>query len=246
MGDRIGVGSYAHIHKATNRETGEDVAVKLIDKERMKGVNDTEDQIYMELQSLTDLDQDGCAITLIDWFEDHRFYYLITDAFQMNLWQYMNRYCNKLTEQMVLDIFFRLVQAVLSCHNNMILHRDLKPENVLINADKNGIVTDLKLCDFGASCQVGIKSGMLHIGTLGYQPPEYLNGIENQHDHDHNDKFDVWSLGIVLYNLITGSMPFEGNPEQIRYKVMKKSPKFASKQWKLCSPHAKSLTKELL
>lgn len=80
---------------------------------------------------------------------------MVTDALQMNLLVYMNRYKDKFTEASLRDIFQMIVKAVNNCHEAQILHRDLKPENILVNVDQFGHIADLKLCDFGMSCYIG-------------------------------------------------------------------------------------------
>ncbi|GMT26617.1 hypothetical protein PFISCL1PPCAC_17914, partial [Pristionchus fissidentatus] len=85
-------------------------------------------------------------------------------------------------------------------HNNSILHRDLKPENVLINS--NGIA---KLCDFGISREIHDKSTLFtFIGTRPYMAPELIRG------ENCSEKIDVWSFGIILWEMMTGKRPYEG------------------------------------
>lgn len=111
-----------------------------------------------------------------------------------------------------------------------------------MNMDKFGNITELKLCDFGMSCFSG-GSGVdeQHIGTEGYQAPEFLMG-----DTIVDCKFDSWSLGIILFNLVTGSMPFNGSSQNIIQKTINHEPYFNPSQWDKCSPELINLMQGLL
>ena len=82
-----------------------------------------------------------------------------------------------------------------------------------------------------------------YLGTSGYMPPEvYMDRCYDQ------NKIDSWSLGVLLYNLITGKMPYQGEGQKVIMQVInkKKNPKYNCKAWKQCSPKAKDLVKSLL
>lgn len=145
------------------------------------------------------------VVKLIDFSFDDQSYYLVTDLYRMNLLMYMNMFSKRMTESTVRSTFTVIVQAVMFCHKNGVWHHDLKPENILVNIDAQSNITALALCDFGMA---GQDTDLKHIGTLGYQPPEHLLG---KLECSCANKFDSWSLGVILYNLITGSMPFEGS-----------------------------------
>lgn len=97
-----------------------------------------------------------------------------------------------------------MVLAVDYCHENGITHRDIKPENVLINTDEQtGKFTDVKLADFGRACKATrreqLSASDTKFGTNGYLPPEYFHDT-----YDDLKKIDSWSLGVLLFNLVTG------------------------------------------
>lgn len=95
----------------------------------------------------------------------------------------------------------KLIRAIAHCHESGVCHRDLKPDNILINKNY-----DLKVIDFGLSKHIdkNIRSLVSRVGTPAYMAPEVILG--NRYDL----KCDIWSLGVLMYNLICGNVPFLG------------------------------------
>lgn len=132
-------------------------------------------------------------------------------------------------------IFTQLVGAVSYVHNKSCVHRDLKLENILL--DKNG---DVKLVDFGFTREYEGKSNYLQTwcGTVCYSAPEMLKGEKYA-----GEKVDVWSLGIILYALLVGELPFDDDDEMItKTKILKEEPKYPDN----FPPQAKELCQSLL
>mmetsp|Transcript_16498 Transcript_16498/g.20892 ORF Transcript_16498/g.20892 Transcript_16498/m.20892 type:complete len:233 (-) Transcript_16498:827-1525(-) len=131
--------------------------------------------------------------------------------------------------------------AVAYCHANQVSHRDLKPENILIEFKTNDI--SLKVIDFGTShhYEKGNHQMTQLYGTPYYIAPEVLFG-------DYNEKCDVWSIGVILYILLSGMPPFGGSDEEILKKVKNFNGtwEFAEEKWKNISEEAKSFLKKLL
>ncbi|KAI8935683.1 hypothetical protein NX059_007204 [Plenodomus lindquistii] len=129
-------------------------------------------------------------------------------------------------------IFTQLVGAVSYVHNKSCVHRDLKLENILL--DKHG---DVKLVDFGFTREYEGKSNYLQTwcGTVCYSAPEMLKGEKYA-----GEKVDVWSLGIILYALLVGELPFDDDDEIVtKTKILKEEPKypehFPAQAKELCS-----------
>lgn len=90
-------------------------------------------------------------------------------------------------------------------------------------------------------CRQGTQSIDDEFGTLGYMAPEVIKGL------DYDKKIDNWSLGILLYNFVTGKMPFPGkSAKKIDKATVHNEPSFKEKAWKQCSPHVKDLCAGLL
>lgn len=108
---------------------------------------------------------------------------------------------NSMTESNIKHIFYQIVLAVKHLHQNGVAHRDLKPENVLLlNHETDTLV---KLSDFGLSKIMNNDFMTTLCGTLNYIAPEILNGAVR-----YNEQVDVWSLGVILYYMISTEFPF--------------------------------------
>lgn len=128
-----------------------------------------------------------------------------------------------------------LFAAINHCHANGIVHRDIKPENIMIN-DQN----DVRLIDFGLSKANKKKSMHTVAGTPFYMAPEVL--AEN-----YNTKADIWSLGVLLYTLVSGYLPFQGsNNRDVFQRIKNADFHFDHKEFKQVSNECKDLIRKLL
>lgn len=143
---------------------------------------------------------DPNILRFIDFYAHPTQYIIVTDAMHLNLLEYLDWRHNELTEAEVREIFRSAVRAVAATHRKGIIHRDIKPENILLRVDQDGEqVHEIKLCDFGFACLFGMHNDTGRYGTCGYMAPEIIiNG------HSYDKSVDAYSLGVVLYNLITG------------------------------------------
>jgi serine/threonine protein kinase len=119
----------------------------------------------------------------------------------------------------VQKVFTQLVGAVSYVHNSNCVHRDLKLENILLDKHEN-----VKLCDFGFTREYEGKASYLQTfcGTICYSAPEMLKGEKYA-----GEKVDVWSLGVILYALLTGELPFdEDDDNATRTKILTTEPKW--------------------
>ena len=135
----------------------------------------------------------------------------------------------------VQSIFTQLVGAVAYVHNLSCVHRDLKLENILLDKNEN-----VKLCDFGFTREYDGKSSYLQTfcGTVCYSAPEMLKGEKYA-----GEKVDVWSLGIILYALLTGELPFDDDDEMVtKHRILASEPSFPD----TFPLDAKSLVSQLL
>ena len=164
-------------------------------------------------------------INLYEVFEDTRYIYLIME--ECSGGELFDRIYDRIskknlfTEKEAAIIFKQFMSAVCHCHSIKICHRDLKPENLLF-LNKN--FDCLKVIDFGLSRIFTEKDHKMKtkVGTAYYVSPEILSG-------DYDEKCDIWSSGVILYILLTGDPPFNGENDNVIYrKISKKKFSFPS------------------
>lgn len=143
----------------------------------------------------------------------------------------------KFNEEEAALIINQVLEAVSYCHANNIVHRDIKPENILIEGKSKNI----KIVEFGASQKFDAEHKMSSAyGTLHFIAPEVLM-IE------YDEKCDIWSVGVVLYILLSGKPPFDGESEkEIAKKIKMGEYKMIDEEWMSISEEAKDLVKRML
>ncbi|NWU63695.1 SIK2 kinase, partial [Pterocles burchelli] len=185
------------------------VAIKIIDKTRLDPSN--LEKIYREVQIMKLLNHPH-IIKLYQVMETKDMLYIVTE-FAKNGEMFDHLTSNgHLTESEARKKFWQILSAVEYCHSHHIVHRDLKTENLLLDANMN-----IKLADFGFGNFY--KSGeplSTWCGSPPYAAPEVFEGKEYEGPH-----LDIWSLGVVLYVLVCGSLPFDGpNLPTLRQRVL--------------------------
>ena len=144
----------------------------------------------------------------------------------------------KFTERAISKIMTCLLKAVLFLHHNGIIHRDIKPENIVFLEPNN--FNALKLIDFGLSIQQNARKDNRRVGTPYYMAPEMVRG-------NFNYASDVWSIGVILFIMVTGKQPFRGRSKKEVFEKIKngdydKNVLFRSK----CSKEVKDLIRKML
>lgn len=149
-----------------------------------------------------------------------------------------NRAYNKFCEKDASEILSCLFKAVLFLHKSDMVHRDIKPENILFSVPGN--YQSLKLIDFGLSCSAPNGKEKFRVGSPYYMAPEMING-------SFSYETDLWSIGVILYVMMTGTQPFKGKtPEEVFAKISKGVYDVKILERQKCSEEAKDLIKKLL
>eukprot|EP00742_Colponemidia_sp_Colp-10_P004662 GILJ01004973.1.p1 GENE.GILJ01004973.1~~GILJ01004973.1.p1 ORF type:complete len:817 (+),score=151.65 GILJ01004973.1:177-2627(+) len=211
FGKLLGKGAFGKVNQGTQKLTGETVAIKMIDKSAIRD-GMAKRRIMQEVTILKRLVHPN-LIRLYEVIESSKHIILVMEyAGGGDLLTYV-RSRGKLQEAESKRIFKQLVRGVEYCHSRSVIHRDIKLENVLL--DEFG---DVKLADFGVSavCKVG-KKLLEHCGTPSYIAPEIIldRGYEGL-------PVDVWSMGVVLFAMTCGHVPFKGeNMIDLQRKIVK-------------------------
>ncbi|CAM1332153.1 SIK3 (predicted) [Pycnogonum litorale] len=205
----IGKGNFAVVKLATHIVTGTKVAIKIIDKAQLD--EDNLKKIFREIQVMKLLHHPH-IIRLYQVMETDRMIYLVTEyASKGEIFDYLV-VNGRMSEVEARAKFKQIIAAVSYCHSRKVVHRDLKAENLLLDADKN-----IKIADFGFSNYYKEDSLLsTWCGSPPYAAPELFEGKQY-----HGPKADIWSLGVVLYVLVCGALPFDGDTLQsLRSRVL--------------------------
>lgn len=204
LGKEIGKGKFSNVFEATNKITGEKVAIKLIKKKEITPKN--LEFIKTEIDILK-ICHHPYVIKLYDSYEYVDKIYIVLELCQGgNLYDYLMKHDFDLLEKDVCRIIYKLATALYTMHSLGIVHRDLKLTNIaLIKEDS---VEELKIIDFGLSTIMGpTEKATDPYGTIGYSAPEVMTSTP------YDNKIDVFSLGVICYFLVCGEMPFSNQIE---------------------------------
>ena len=200
LGEQLGQGHFARVLKCKNKNSNKFYAVKIVNKEDLKQKD--LDLIHQE-KSFLSLIKHPNIICLKDYFEDKKSMYFLTDFYSGgDLITFIEKN-PKISERTAAKIVRKIAEALKYLNIFGIVHRDIKPENILFSEENE--IKSLKIIDLGV-CKTLTYGQMANepIGTNGYISPEiYLH-------KEYSFKTDIWSLGIILYLLITqGILPFD-------------------------------------
>ncbi|KAF5766866.1 putative protein kinase CAMK-CAMKL-CHK1 family [Helianthus annuus] len=214
FGKMLGQGNFAKVYHARNLISGENIAVKVIDKEKVLKVG-LIDQTKREI-SVMGMVKHPNIIQLYEVMATKtKIYFAMEYAKGGELFDKVAK--GRLKEDVARKYFQQLICAVDFCHSRGVYHRDLKPENLLLDEYGN-----LKVTDFGLSVHASCThlDGLLHTtcGTPAYVAPEVIS----RRGYD-GAKSDIWSCGVVLFVLLTGQLPFKDSNIMQLYKKISKA-----------------------
>ncbi|KNC52080.1 CAMK/CAMKL/BRSK protein kinase [Thecamonas trahens ATCC 50062] len=233
LGRTLGVGATGKVKLGTHRVTGLKVAIKIISKDSLNSKPNMRRKMEREIAVLRLVNHPN-VMKLFDVYETSRYLFLILEYVEGGeLFDYLVRK-GRLLPNEALRFFQQIVLGVDYCHKHMVCHRDLKPENLLLDENNN-----VKLADFGMA-SVMKQDSLLETscGSPHYACPEVVMGQPYS-----GEAADVWSMGVILYALLTGRLPFDD--ENIRRLLKKvKAGRFFIPRW--VSPDINDLISRML
>ena len=198
--EKIGSGGMADVYLATDETLGRKVAIKLLHPQYAHEENFVA-RFRREAQSAANLSHPN-IVSVYDWGAEGSTYYLVMEHLTGRTLKELINESAPLSEPTIVDIGRKIASALTFAHRNGIVHRDIKPQNIIITRD--GAV---KVTDFGIARSISstmTQTGSI-MGTAQYLSPEQAQG------GSVSSASDIYSLGIVLYEMATGSVPFTGD-----------------------------------
>lgn len=209
IGKPLGRGKFGHVYLAREKKTHFIVALKILPKSRLDG-SQGQEQLRGEIEIQSNLRHPNILRLYGHFYDDEKIYLILEYAPKGELFRYINK--NVLSETTCSTMFLQVVDAIIYCHSKKVIHRDIKPENILI-----GLNGEMKLGDFGWSKHSPSSRRQTLCGTPDYLAPEIVDG------QTYDEKVDVWSLGILLYELFTGRTPFEAADQEAVFRLISKA-----------------------
>ncbi len=225
----IGKGAFGKVTLGVHKLTGKYVAIKTIDKSYMKD-DYSRRKVFQEVYILKKI-RHSCVIRLLEVFESPKHFLMVMEyAGGGDLLQYVKKR-KRLDEETSKAIFKQIVYGLGHCHCRSVLHRDVKLDNVLMDGEGG-----VKLCDFGVSRLVK-KEHIIkeQCGTPAYLAPEII--IDEGYEGFYAD---IWSLGVLLYAMLQGTVPFKANNISDLHKLILKG------NFDFAYPHISDAAKDLV
>lgn len=211
--DTIGAGGFAKVKVARHKLTNEKVAIKIMDKAALLETDDLK-RVALEIGALKVLNHQNVSRLYMVHETETKYYLVLEYAVGGELFDYIVAR-ERCKEEEARQFFRQIASAVAFCHSKGIAHRDLKPENLLLDSRSR-----IKLIDFGLIARPkNIQKDLLSTccGSAAYAAPELIRGEKYK-----GEPADMWSLGILLYALLCGFLPFDDDNTQRLYRLIQR------------------------
>ena len=204
----LGEGGMGTVYLGVHIQLGRKVAVKMLHPNLSKNAS-LRERFKNEASALAHLHQPN-IVTLFDYYESDEGLFLIMEYVDgIELADHINKVSGPIDEKTSIHYFNQILDAFSFAHNNKVVHRDIKPSNILINK-----ANDIKIMDFGIAkimdSQKSLTKTGMQMGTVFYMSPEQVNGQKI------DQRSDVYSLGVTLFQMITGQCPYSNDTTEFQ------------------------------
>ncbi len=213
VGGLIGQGSMGEVYRGLDTQTGELVAIKALKQTPVTGVSGTVERFVREGEALRRLNHPNIVKVLASILEDDR-HYIVMEYVGGGALDVLLRRERKQPITRAIEIAIDLADALVRAHRLKIIHRDIKPQNVLLAEDRTPRLTDFGVAHMSDLSTI-TQSGAL-VGTMPYLSPEAWQYEEP------DEGTDIWAFGIMLYEMLAGRRPFDGDqPAQLKQAILR-------------------------
>lgn len=225
FGEELGKGAFGKVLRCKHLDSGSQFAIKIMEKKMIR-----QRKVYVQLLenelAILGSKSHPKIIRVIDLLEDRLNYYIVSEVVEGGELFKRLQVVENFTEDQACDIIMQIMMGLNYLHLQSITHRDMKPENILlVSKDINNF--EIKISDLGFAQQFdkNDKGMTLVLGSPLYMAPELVNR------QPYNEKVDVWSLGVITYQLLSGKTPFESTSiKKIDWNINNKNLKFKNTQ----------------
>uniref|UniRef100_A0A0G4GS31 non-specific serine/threonine protein kinase n=1 Tax=Chromera velia CCMP2878 TaxID=1169474 RepID=A0A0G4GS31_9ALVE len=217
---KLGQGAFGEVFLVTEKSSGRQRVCKTVSKSNAGGT--PLDEVKDEIRKLAMLDHPN-VLRVFEYFEDYAKLYIIMEPSSggelFDAIEKKAKTGQRLSEAWVAGVFKQMLEAINYAHTNNIAHKDLKPQNILLGSDSSDDAPSVVVIDWGLAEMFGsTRRGRQIGGTPYYMAPEVWMG-------NYGYKCDLFSCGVILYQLLTGELPFEGRSiEELQQKILYAEP----------------------
>ena len=232
IGKPLGKGKFGRVYLAKERSSGFVCALKVLHKWELQQ-GGVQRQVRREIEIQSNLRHPNVLRLYGHFYDSKRIFLILEFAGRGELYKHLRKE-NRFPEWKAAEYIIQMAAALKYLHKKHIMHRDIKPENILV-----GVHGEVKISDFGWSVHAPNNRRQTMCGTLDYLPPEMLK--PGSQDKYYNEKVDIWSLGVLMYEFLVGEAPFEDTQVMTQRRIARADMSIPS----FLSPEARDLIKSV-